>query len=132
MKVVISRKYGPMQTTGRMVVFDDDKVVMQCCSLELPDNGNLKNVSCIPEGKYEVSKIYSPTKGKCFLLNSVPNRSEIMIHKGNYKDDTRGCILVGSFFEDINDDGNLDVVESTKMMTKLLNILPDSFLIYLI
>jgi hypothetical protein len=121
-----------MQTTGRLVVFDDDKVILQCCTLELPWNGNQHNVSCIPEGKYEVSKIYSPTKGKCFLLNSVPDRSEIMIHKGNFKDDTRGCILPGLFFEDINDDGNLDVVESTKTMNKLLNLLPDSFPIYLI
>jgi hypothetical protein len=132
MKVVLSRKYLPSQTLGRMIVFDGDKVRMQCCALELPDNGNQHNVSCIPEGKYKVSKIYSPTKGKCFLLKDVPNRTAIEIHSGNFYTQTEGCILVGNGFEDINDDGNVDVIGSKDTLAKLLTLLPDSFDIHII
>jgi hypothetical protein len=115
-----------------MVVFDEDKVRMQCNTLELPDLGNQQNVSCIPEGKYDVAKIYSPKKGMSFLLYDVPGRSSIMIHKGNYNSDTQGCILPGYGFEDINDDGNLDVIGSTATMNKLLNIMPNEFILYII
>jgi len=38
-----------------------------------------------------------------------------------------GCILPGSHFEDINNDGNIDIVESTKTLKELLEILPDTF-----
>jgi len=137
MEAVISRRYTPIQTLGRMVVFDGEKVRLQVLTLELPWNNNQKSFSCIPEGKYEVSKIYSPKFGKCFLLNNVPNRSAIEIHKGNYASltgvsDTSGCILPGMAFEDINDDGTLDIIQSGHALTKMLNILPDTFNLYII
>jgi len=132
MKAVISREYTNFQTLGRMVVFDGYKVRLQILTLELPDLGNQKNISCIPEGEYEVHKIYSPKFGKCFHVQDVPGRSEILIHKGNYNKDTRGCILVGMGHADINEDGNLDVIESTHAMNKLLNIMPDEFKLYIL
>lgn len=131
MKVVISRKYGTLQTTGVLYVFDGDKSVFSCNTLELPDLGNQNNISCIPEGTYDTVKTVSPSKGKCFHVQKVPGRSYILIHVGNYATgsqvDTEGCILVGSKFTDINGDGNTDVVESKKTMDKLLSILPHSF-----
>ena len=136
MKAVIARRYDNLQTTGRMVVFDDDHKVMECVTLELPDNGNQKNCSCIPSGEYKVTKIYSPKHGKCFEVHDVPERSAILIHKGNFasgdKKDTRGCILVGNCFEDINEDGNLDVVGSTDTLNKLLGILENEFTLFII
>lgn len=132
MKAVLSRKYEQIQTLGRLVVFEGEKVRLQLCTLELPDNGNQKNVSCIPEGSYDVHLIYSPKFGKCYEVQNVPNRSEILIHKGNYNKDTRGCILPGMGFEDINGDGNLDVIESTHALTKLLNIAPEGFKLIII
>lgn len=136
MKVVISRKYGTLQTTGRLVIFNDDKVVLQLVTIELPDNGNQRNSSCIPEGIYKVTKYDSPTKGECFKVLAVQGRSDILIHKGNYasgnKVDTKGCILPGIYFEDINSDGNLDVAESTSALNRMLNILPEKFQLYII
>ena len=132
MKAVISREYTNVQTLGRMVVFDGAKVRLQILTLELPNLGNQKNVSCIPEGKYEVHLIYSPKFGKCFQIQDVPDRTEILIHKGNYNKDTHGCILVGMGHEDINGDGVLDVIESTHAFTKLMNIMPESFELYII
>jgi hypothetical protein len=54
-----------------------------------------------------------------------------LIHKGNYASgnhvDTLGCILPGSCFVDLNEDGNIDIAESTKTLNDLLAVLPESF-----
>lgn len=71
----------------------DDRVL--CHTLELPWKGNMRNVSCIPPGTYTVEKFVSSKFGRCFRLPFVPNRSGILIHAGNTRDDTQGCILVG-------------------------------------
>jgi hypothetical protein len=132
MKVVLSRQYGNLQTLGRIVVFDGNKVKLQIACLELPNLDNRHEVSCIPEGKYEVHKVHSPKFGKCFQVVDVPERDNILFHAGNYASDTKGCILPGMAYEDINGDGNLDVIESKYALTKMLNILPDSFTLYII
>lgn len=133
MKAVISREYGKMQTLGRLVVFDGKEILLKVLTLELPDLGNQKNISCIPEGKYEVHRIYSPKFGNCFHLQDVPGRSAILIHRGNYTKDTMGCILVGLNHIDIDNDGLKDVSDSTIAMNKLLNTITDNvFELYVI
>ena len=136
MKAVLSRKYGNTETRGRMIVFDADTKALEVVALEPPDNGNQKNVSCIPEGVYEVIKIVRPNGNPAFQILNVPGRSAILIHKGNYvtgkKVDSEGCILPGLYFTDINDDGFIDVAESTVAMNRLLNVLPDKFELYII
>ncbi len=64
-------------------------------TLELPWLDNRRQVSCIPEGTYPLTPIDSPKYGSTWLLENVPNRSEILIHVGNYPKDSRGCILAG-------------------------------------
>ena len=129
MKSVLSRCYRPNETTGRLIVFDQDNKVLELVTLELSDRNNQKEFSCIPEGIYPIKKIISPTKGKCFLVENVLGRDNIEIHIGNYatgqRIDTKGCILPGLKFMDINQDGNLDVSNSTLAMRRLLNILPN-------
>lgn len=125
MKAILSREYNNLQTLGRMVLFEGSKIILQLYTLELPDLGNQQNISCIPEGKYEVHRIYSPKFGKCFHLQDVPGRSEILIHKGNYNKDTHGCILVGMCRADINGDGVTDVIESSLAMDKLQNVITE-------
>lgn len=136
MKAVISREYLKFATKGVLAIFDGSKLVTKVQTIELPDNGNQKNVSCIPEGKYEVIKIYSPSRGKCFHILNVKDRSEILIHIGNYvaggKIDSQGCILPGESFVDINGDGLIDIAESTRAMQKLLKYLPDKFELHII
>lgn len=133
MKAIIAREYGKMQTLGRLVVFDGKEILLKVLTLELPDLGNQKNISCIPEGKYEVHRIYSPKFGNCFHLQDVPGRSAILIHRGNYTKDTMGCILVGLNHIDIDNDGLKDVSDSTIAMNKLLNTITDNvFELYVI
>jgi hypothetical protein len=135
-KFIISRNYREKETTGLSFILNGDEKLFEFATIELPlfvvpflPNQHCTN--CIPEGTYKVTKIYSPTKGQCFQVHDVLGRTAILIHKGNYatgvKIDTQGCILVGSKFEDVNKDGNLDVIESTVTLTRLLSILPNEF-----
>jgi hypothetical protein len=129
MKSVISRRYRPNETTGKWIVFDQDDKVLELVSIELPDRGNQKNCSCIPEGIYPLKKITRPNGDPAFLVENVPNRDAIEVHIANFaagqKIDLKGCIAPGMYLSDINWDGNLDAVESTKAMNKLLDVLPD-------
>lgn len=71
---------------------------VHCLTLEPPDKGNAKDISCIPEGSYTCARVDSPTYGNTFEVMEVPDRDHILIHKGNWKRNTKGCILLGSAF----------------------------------
>ena len=131
MKAVLSRTYKPNQTLGRLIVFEGDVKRLELVTLELPDNGNQKNVSCIPEGVYEVEPYESESRGQCFWVKNVPGRTAILIHSGNYNKDTKGCILPGLYFEDLNDDGLIDVAESRAALSRLINTV-ENFKLYII
>jgi hypothetical protein len=135
-RFIIYREYEDLQTLGRALILEDDKAIYKFKTIELPlfiDSGqtNVANTNCIPEGTYKTTKIWSPSKGKCFYVHDVEGRTAILIHKGNFvvgkKVDTQGCILVGDKFSDINKDGNLDIINSTITLNKLLEILPEKF-----
>lgn len=133
MRVEIKRTYQKKETLGQLDIFNNELSIFTCKTIELPNLSNQKSISCIPEGDYTVTKIVSPTKGRCFLLHNVPNRTAVEIHIGNYatgkKVDTEGCILPGLVIEDMNKDGELDVSNSTTAMNILLQYLPDQFLL---
>ena len=141
MKCIMIRKYGIKETQSVFLVMNGIDKYFECVAIELPRvvipyRPNAHNVDCIPEGIYPVKKIISPTKGKCFLLEDVPDRFAVEIHIGNFvagkKVDSQGCILPGMSFEDINEDGNIDVADSTKALNKLWDILPDSFKLHIL
>ncbi len=135
-KVIISRSYKDYCTLGSLFVLDGDLLEYRCKTIELPDKGNKREISCIPEGIYNVIKIKHEKFGNCFWVLDVPGRSGILIHIGNYtagkKTDTEGCILPGMYFTDINSDGFLDVADSTGAMNTLLEILPDKFQLHIL
>lgn len=115
------------QTLGELMIKKQGIVVYACKTLELAWNGNEKQKSCIPPGRYDVKKRYSTKYKDHFHVLDVPNRSYILIHQGNYYADTLGCILVGKEHSDIDGDGERDVTSSRNTMNELNNILPDSF-----
>jgi Family of unknown function (DUF5675) len=62
-------------------------------SIELPWKDNHTRVSCIPEGKYELVKRWSPKFDRHLLLMNVPNRNSILIHPANDAlHELKGCI----------------------------------------
>lgn len=135
-RMIIYRDYKELETLGYAAIIKDDKMVFKFNTIELPLfivplRLNTVRTNCIPENTYRVTKIYSPTKGMCFLVHDVEGRTAVEIHIGNYATgkhvDTQGCILPGSGFEDRNGDGELDVINSKTTMTQLLSILPNEF-----
>jgi hypothetical protein len=74
-------------------------------TIELPWRNNSRNISCIPTGEYLVSSRYSaaPFNRVLYEVQNVPNRSGILIHRGNYAGDKAmgrkshfaGCIGLG-------------------------------------
>lgn len=56
--------------------------------------------SCITQGLYNCIPHDSPKHPHTWQLLNVPNRTEILIHNGNYLKDTEGCILVGFTIDD--------------------------------
>ena len=136
MKLLISRTYNDNFTLGSMFVLDGEKLIHHCKCIELPWLNNQRNVSCIPEGEYNVIKDYGNKRGNVFRLLYVRDRSGILIHTGNfvagYIKDSSGCILPGNYFFDLNDDGMLDVAESTIALNMLWQSLPDKFKLVII
>ena len=132
MTMLISRTYGASETKGSIYILNGEQLVFRCKCLELPNNGNQKNVSCIPEGVYEVIKTYTEKRGNHFRVLNVPGRTDILIHRGNYTHDTLGCILPGIFFTDLDYNGQIDIGDSTHAMEKLYEILPDKFKLIII
>lgn len=112
------------QTIGKLRLRNcNGEVIFDCYTLELPWKDNERNISRIPAGEYFAAKHKSPKFGDTIWIQNVPNRSEILIHKGNYKKDTLGCILVGQDLVDIDGDGYKDVTNSSKTIEKLLTLL---------
>ena len=128
MKLLIERyPHSKKETIGSGFVLENDFIKYEFLTLELPWKDNKKRVSCIPIGEYPVVKRWSKKFGDHFHILDVPNRDYILIHKGNYHTDILGCILPGDDLDDINDDNEVDVINSTKTLNKLLKMLPDSF-----
>lgn len=115
------------QTLGNLFLFDDDRLLLECKTLELPWFNNATQKSCIPVGEYKVVPRTSAKFKKHFHVLDVPNRSYILIHAGNYYWDILGCILVGDSHIDINKDGFRDVTNSKITLNKLLVLSPNGF-----
>lgn len=125
MKILIDR-YSPeeKQTIGKFYLLNNkDGIIAEWDSLELPWRNNQRRISCIPTGIYKAKKHVSPRFGQSLWLQDVPNRSEILVHKGNYYTDILGCILIGTGLADINNDGVMDVRNSAKAVGQLMNYL---------
>lgn len=87
---------------------------------------NKRSVSCIPEGIYVVRK-NPPKPGReytYFIFDSVPGRSNILIHRGNEPDDSQGCLLACSRF---TNSAHPEGLESTKKLAWMALNMPDEF-----
>src|ERR1051326_3400208 len=89
MKLELIRKYFSKGTNGDLLL-NGEKI---CSTIELPWKQNKPQVSCIPEGEYELRKRYTSRFGRHFILMNVPNRSYILLHAANDAlKEIKGCI----------------------------------------
>ena len=124
MEVLLKRDYKGKDCTLGKMYFGDNFVE----TLELPWKNNTTQISCIPDGEYEVEKTYSPSFRKnLWLIKNVPHRSGIRIHSANYVSELLGCIAPGLSRYDLNKDGIIDMKDSKKAMNLLEEELPDKF-----
>lgn len=126
MTITITRNLNsPFIITGVLSIINTNGItIFSCSTLELPWLSNAKKISCIPCGSYRLVKHYSRKFGRCFSIKAVPNRSHILIHVGNYKRDTLGCILVGRWLA-YDDASHLYYLHSSSLtLNTLLTLLP--------
>lgn len=127
MIALLIRTYEKDITKGSLLIYNGEQKLLAVKTLELPDNGNQENISCIPEGTYQVTRKNDEKRGIVFKVLDVKDRFGILIHKGNYTRDTRGCIIPGNYFVDLDENGTIDIAESTSAMEKLVSTLPEIF-----
>jgi hypothetical protein len=125
--VLIRLDQNKKQSLGRLFIFDGLDIQYECCTLELADNKNQRNISCIPTGNYDVKPRTSEKYGNHYLVENVENRDYILIHPANYYTQLKGCIAVGSDFYDINKDGECDITYSRRTVKEMLDVAPDGF-----
>ena len=68
---------------------------------------------------------WSEKYGAHYELIGVPHRSLILLHWGNFPEDTEGCGLTGESFVDLDKDGRPDVAKSKQTFERLRKILGD-------
>ena len=113
------------RTLGNAGIWDGQKYLFKFVTLELPWKDNRRSVSRIPSGEYEAIATPRASNGRyAILLMNVVDRSEIMLHIGNYTRDIRGCILPGRMFAHIDKDDITDVVDSGKTLGKIAGYFP--------
>jgi len=89
MELVLSRTYHAQGTNGQLLLRSE----RLCYTIELPWLNNQPQVSCIPEGRYELEKRYSTKFGVHLQVMNVPGRELILIHPANDAlQELKGCI----------------------------------------
>lgn len=93
MELLLKRTYFTDGTNGKL--YNGDQLI--CFTIELPWLDNKSRVSCIPEGRYELMKRYSPKFQWHLWLQQVAQRQLILIHPANDAlKELKGCIALVS------------------------------------
>ena len=94
MELELLRTYYPTGTNGNLLAAGNGL----CHTIELPWKENEAQVSCIPEGRYELVTRYSLKYRWHLLVKDVPKRALILIHPANdAMKELKGCIAPVSF-----------------------------------
>jgi hypothetical protein len=118
MELVLHRAYFEEGTNG--VLFNSGKFL--CHTIELPWNNNKRNISCIPEGVYEVEPRFSKRFQHHLILKDVKGRSFILFHPANDAlKELQGCIAPVTYLSGIGRG-----VYSKDAMQKLLSLVYQS------
>ena len=119
MELELIRTYYPRATNGILLL----SAKRVCYTIELPWKNNKCLVSCIPEGRYEIRKRYSPRFGWHLLLVNVPGRQCILFHPANDAiKELKGCIAPVSILS-ASGKGNLSALAMQKLMALVSPVL---------
>jgi hypothetical protein len=89
MELELIRTYLPDGTNSEILY----QAMHLVYTIELPWKDNQTGVSCIPEGRYGLTKRFSTHFGWLLMVQDVPSRSDILIHPANDAlKELRGCI----------------------------------------
>jgi hypothetical protein len=114
MELVLHRAYFKEGTNGTL--FNSDRFL--CYTIELPWKDNKRNVSCIPEGQYEIEPRFSKRFKHHLILKDVKGRSFILFHPANDAlKDLEGCIAPVTYLSGIGKG-----VYSKNALQKLLSL----------
>ena len=92
MIMTLQRSYTPHGTFGVLRYGD-----LELATIERNWNNNEPNISCIPEGVYTIGLCTFHEGGYDTLeIENVDGRTVIKFHKGNFPDDVKGCVAVGT------------------------------------
>ncbi len=115
MELELTRLYFNTGTNGSF--FYNGRIIAY--SIELPWKDNHARVSCIPEGRYELVKRYSPHFNWHLEVLNVPSRSLILVHPANDALlELKGCIAPVSFLTGAGKGGQS--VQALKIVTGLV------------
>ena len=93
--LLIRNTFSKKSTVGELFL-NGERI---CDTLENSWQDNQRNISCIPEGVYPVRLRLPRESGTRdylhLLVQEVPNRDFILVHRGNFPSQTQGCLLVG-------------------------------------
>ncbi len=79
---------------GTFGIMKIDKKIF-CITLEPPNKQNLSNISSIPTGQYIIKPYSSAKFPEVYQVIDVPERTNVLFHKGNTVGHTAGCIILG-------------------------------------
>ena len=114
MELELIRTYHLAGTNGKILLQDS----LMMYSIELPWKDNHAGVSCIPEGRYELVKRWSPKFNRHLLLMDVPQRKDILMHPANdAMQELQGCIAPVSLIS-----GTGKGLRSRKAVDALVNL----------
>ena len=89
MEITLIRQYHERGVNGTLF-FGSQRI---CDTIELPWLNNQRRISCIPEGRYKLSKRYTPRFDIHCRVENVPGREAILIHSFNRAlKESKGCI----------------------------------------
>jgi len=87
--IQLIRKYYKEATHGELMV--NNKHI--AFTIELPWRANEREISCIPEGTYNIRRRFSKKFSWHWIVENVPERSYILIHPANDAIvELKGCI----------------------------------------
>lgn len=114
MELTLYRAYFKEGTNGTLFCSD----TFLCHTIELPWKDNKGNISCIPEGVYDLKPRFSKRFKNHLILKDVKGRSFILIHSANDAlKELQGCIAPVTYLSGIGRG-----IYSRDAMQKLLSL----------